>query len=105
MSVLGVNGYINIEVHKTGSGTCTFSIDGTLDAASQASSSSLISPVRYAVLGSSGDLTPIVTATSLGAGTQTVWVTVLDGFSAIAIKLASVTGTVSVQTRALVVPL
>jgi len=104
LDVMGINGAIKYEIAKTGTGTCNFKVQDTLDRAGVASASSLVNPTRYGVLGAGGTITVVVGDTAMGAGTVTDWIVVYDPSVSLQILLDTVSGTVSVTTRAYLVP-
>ncbi len=104
MNVLGINGAIKYEIAKTGTGTCNFKVQDTMDQSSQVSASSLVNPTRYGVLGAGGAITPVVGDSAIGAGTVNVWIVVYDPSVSLQILLDTVSGTVNVTTRAYLVP-
>lgn len=104
LNVRGVNGAIKYEINKTGAGTCDFAVQDTLDPANLASSSSLLNPTRYGVLGAGGTITVVVGNTAMAAGAVTNWIVVYDPSVTLQIYLTNVSGAVSVTTRALLVP-
>lgn len=104
LNVLGINGAIKYEIAKTGTGTCNFKVQDTLDRYDIASASSLVNPTRYGVLGSGGTITVVVGDTSMAAGTVTNWIVVYDPSVSLQILLDTVSGSVSVTTRAYLVP-
>ena len=104
MGLRGINGYINIEITNSGAGSCAVAVGGTLDISADASSvTSKISPVRYAVLGQTSFLAPVVAGTALASG-QTIWITLLDAYPTYALNISATSGAISVAARAYVVP-
>jgi hypothetical protein len=99
LDVAGMNGAITLEVHKTNTGTCTVSVQGTFDEYGAATDDSSWTTVQFKVLGTASP-SPATTAAVGATDPTTVVIAILDAYPTIRLNLSSVSGTLAVTARA-----
>lgn len=99
--VAGVNGAVTAEINNAGAGTCTVSVQGTLDDYSAANDSSRWTAVQFKVNGTANP--PSVVTQNLGA-TSFISISILDAYPTIRIVITNQAGVISVSARIYLCP-